>query len=265
MYKNNIGSLRFIGAFLVLFGHGFTLSTGKAIVHDPVSHYLMPYTPFHKALPGIGVMMFFVLSGYLITASFQRRKNIVDYCVGRILRIYPALVVAVFFCVLIGLCFTTLSTIEYLTHQGTWRFLLQNNILIYGISSRLPGVFAELPWQYGINGSLWTLPIELKMYFCVLLLGVTRVLNNRILFNLVAVSLIVFFAISPEIFLLPNHTRHAYLGLSFLLGAVLYINQELFRYNIRGLVILTFLSVLSYKTLLYNIASLSLFGYPYYF
>lgn len=261
MSNNNIGTLRFTGAFLVLFGHSFTLSAGKISVHDPVSNWLMAYTPFHKALPGIGVMMFFVISGYLITASFQRRRNLLDFITARTLRIYPALIIAVIFCVLMGLYFTTLPATEYLGHRGTWRFLLQNSALVYGIHFHLPGVFADLPWKHGINGSLWTLPIEIGMYFYVFILGVARILNNRSLFNVTAIALVALFVANPQEFPLLSRPGHAYLGLSFLLGSVLYINRELFRYRGKGLVILLLLSLMSYNTRFYDIVSLTLFAY----
>ena len=67
MFGNNAGSLRLFAAFMVLWGHGFTLAVGRHSAYDPVSLILQPYTPFSLALPGLGVALFFILSGYLIS------------------------------------------------------------------------------------------------------------------------------------------------------------------------------------------------------
>ncbi|WP_317930498.1 acyltransferase [Halioxenophilus sp. WMMB6] len=261
MHDNNIGTLRFFGAFFVLLGHGFTLSAGDAAVHDPLSHWLKFYTPFNKALPGVGVMLFFVLSGYLITASFQRSRSTIDYCLARFLRIYPALFVAVIFCLLIGLFFTTLPAVDYLRHPATHRFFTQNTVLFLGISFHLPGVFSQLPWPNGINGSLWTLPVELGMYGYVFVLGVLKVFNNRLLFNIVASALVGLFLYNPGDFPLLTRPGYAYLGLSFLLGAAFYINRERINYNLSVLAGLVLLSAVLYGSRYYNFFALITFTY----
>ena len=46
------------------------------------------------------------------------------------------------------------------------------NALLQNIS--LPGVFEHLPTPRHVNGSLWTLPIEATMYFCLAGLGLLR-------------------------------------------------------------------------------------------
>lgn len=80
------------------------------------------------------------------------------------LRIYPALIVAVLFCIAVGAWFTTLSLAEYFSHTKTHQFFLKNITLFFGIQHMLPGVFLDLPYKGFVNGSLWTLPYEVKMY-----------------------------------------------------------------------------------------------------
>ena len=46
-------------------------------------------------LQTIGVIIFFSISGYLITASWSRTKNPLTYGLARILRIFPALIFVV--------------------------------------------------------------------------------------------------------------------------------------------------------------------------
>lgn len=85
---------------------------------------------------------------------------------ARILRIYPALIVAVSISVLvIGFGFTTLSVADYFQHADTYKYLLKNSSLIFGIEKFLPGSFDLNPYRHAVNGSLWTLPYEIGMYF----------------------------------------------------------------------------------------------------
>lgn len=52
--------------------------------------------------PGLyGVMLFFVVSGYIIPASLERRGDVRAFWVGRIFRIYPAMIAAIALSILI--------------------------------------------------------------------------------------------------------------------------------------------------------------------
>lgn len=155
---NNFNLIRFIAAMLVLYSHSFALATGVADAE-----------PMRAALGitwgSVAVDVFFVSSGFLIAASYFSRSNFWAFTWARMLRILPGLWVAVGFCVfVVGMAFTTLSTTEYLSHSLTWRYVLENSVLLFGIEYRLPGVFKDLPWEDAVNGSLWTLPNEVKMY-----------------------------------------------------------------------------------------------------
>jgi peptidoglycan/LPS O-acetylase OafA/YrhL len=45
--------------------------------------------------------------------------------------------------------------------------LVQNSVILIGVCNELPGVFENIPYAGVVNGSLWTLPYELKMYLLV--------------------------------------------------------------------------------------------------
>ncbi len=261
MHSNNIGSLRFIGAFFVLFGHGYTLAGGAGTI-DPVSDWMRDHSPFALGLPGLGVALFFALSGYLVTASFVRRGGLIDYSVARALRIYPALVVAVLFCAFfVELLVTTLPTLAYVSHFETLRFALQNSSLL-GIHHTLPGVFSSQPWGNSVNGSLWTLPLELLMYAAVACAGVCGFFKSRLLFNalaLVALLCFLFTPAPPAFFASPAHFCPV---LAFLFGALLFINRESVRFTRLGCFILLALCVMSFKTDAYN--AISLFSFTYF-
>ncbi len=261
MHKNNIGTMRYLAALMVLYGHGYNLCLGKHGWLDPISGCLKSISPYKRALPGLGVMLFFVMSGYLITASFIRRGHLVDYFVARILRIYPALIMAVLFCVLVvGLHVTELPKSAYLLHKQTLEYLFFNGSLI-NIQFNLPGVFNTLPWKGGINGSLWTLPIEFLMYVLVGAAGLIGLFKKPWIFNLLAAGIILFGLIKPDNNLLLLKPGHIHMSLSFLFGSILYVNKERIPLNLYGVVLLAGVSFLLWKTPYYHVVALSCYAY----
>jgi peptidoglycan/LPS O-acetylase OafA/YrhL len=111
--------------------------------------------------PNYGMLvMFFALSGFLITGSAQR-LGLRDFLINRGLRIFPALFLEVTLSALVlGPIFTSLSFSGYFSRLQTYHYF--TNIL--GVMQyRLPGVFDKNPGDY-VNGSLWTIPYELGCY-----------------------------------------------------------------------------------------------------
>ena len=155
---NNLNLIRFIAASLVLVAHSYTLVLGDSR-YEPLSQHL------GASVGSIAVDVFFFISGLLITASIHYRPQLNTFFAARALRIFPALLLANFLCVfVVGIAFTSQSVGQYLLNWETAEFLLKNNTLLLGLAYDLPGVFVDLPFSGTINGSLWTLPHELRMY-----------------------------------------------------------------------------------------------------
>ena len=56
---------------------------------------------------------------------------------------------------------------DYYASKETWTYFWRGMTLFNGIRYALPGVFETNPLKGEFNGSLWTLPVELRMYmFC---------------------------------------------------------------------------------------------------
>ncbi|MEO3945597.1 acyltransferase [Gorillibacterium sp. CAU 1737] len=148
--ENNLNLLRFLAALMVIIGHMYH------ILGLPV------LTLGGQAVSTIGVEIFFLISGYLITESFMRDSNIIRYGLRRFFRIIPGLTALILITVFVmGPLVTTLGVKEYLLNSNTLFYL--RNIILFPVYS-LPGVFADNLYPNAVNGSLWTLIVEVLMY-----------------------------------------------------------------------------------------------------
>ncbi|MCB2425571.1 acyltransferase family protein [Methylophaga pinxianii] len=258
--ENNLSLMRLVGALFVLLGHSFILISGPGGEEDPISELIRPYMAFNMGLPGIGVSMFFVISGFLVTKSFLSHKNLLTYLEARILRIVPALFVAVLFCVfIVGLYFTHLETDRYLTAPSTWSYLLKNASLLE-TQFRLPGVFTENRWP-GINGSLWTLPIEFRLYLYVAMFGILGFLRSRVIFNSIVFLLIVMYAAFPLDFPLLIQSQHARLVIFFIIGAFMLINASKIQLNFSILGVFICITAINYGSAWFDLVFSITFSY----
>ena len=161
---NNFNLIRFCAAFAVLVSHSFALAMGTANA-EPL------YTTYGLTWGDIAVDVFFVTSGFLVTASLLNRARATAFVKARVLRIFPALWVMLAISVFgVGLAFTTWHAHAYLSAHETWKYLLKNALLFRGVEYRLPGLFQSNPASFKVNGSLWTLKPEVEMYALLLAL-----------------------------------------------------------------------------------------------
>jgi len=164
--NNNYNLIRMLAAVAVLFSHSFVLATGSRNAE-----------PLRLSLGitwgDMAVDAFFITSGLLVTASLLSRRRVIDFVWARALRIFPALWVMLLLTTLVlGAYFTAESSLDYLRAQRTWHYLVKNALLFRGIQDDLPGLFSSNPAPYAVNGSLWTLPIELSMYASLLVVWI---------------------------------------------------------------------------------------------
>lgn len=157
--SNNLDALRLLGAAAVILGHAYHL-TGRPLLIPGLFGY---------PVQTLGVVVFFSISGYLITASWSRSPSVVSYTAARALRIFPALVVVVLITVFVlGPLVTTQTVGQYFDNPRTLHYLVN---IVMQPQYDLPGVFAtDVPYPNAVNGSLWTLPAELFCYLMVPLL-----------------------------------------------------------------------------------------------
>jgi peptidoglycan/LPS O-acetylase OafA/YrhL len=139
---NNFDLLRIFAATEVLIFHSI------ARLDIAIPFWLHPLSAFP------GVPIFFVISGYLVSASFERRSSTVDYFRNRALRIYPGL----WGCLVATVIVASAFGFGFFRPAAAAWFVAQMAGLIYT---------PQFLDQFGFgsyNGSLWTLTIELQFY-----------------------------------------------------------------------------------------------------
>jgi len=152
--------LRFVLAFNVVLGHWTVVSTIDE---------LQAFSGIFKTY--LSVTGFFVISGFLIAQSFEHSSSVRSYFSKRARRLLPAYLFVIFGCAfgLAGL--STLPAAEYFTSPDLWKYLGANLCFLNFLHPSLPGVFDHpLISDTAVNGSLWTLKIEVGFYLVIPLL-----------------------------------------------------------------------------------------------
>jgi peptidoglycan/LPS O-acetylase OafA/YrhL len=173
--QNNFDALRLLAAISVIFSHSFLIAEGTQS-----REWLIRLTGNQCILGLTGVFVFFAISGFLVTQSFEQTPNRLHFLAKRALRIYPGLLVATLLsAVLLGPLVTNLPLGAYLSRAEPYQYVVGNTLLDQTVHE-LPGVrFVDNPVGLEINGSLWTLRLEFVMYLMVLALGMLRLLTVR--------------------------------------------------------------------------------------
>jgi peptidoglycan/LPS O-acetylase OafA/YrhL len=182
---NNFDALRFLAAASVIFSHSFFIAYGNEM-REP----LIVLTGRQSILGLAGVFVFFAISGYLVTQSFEETRSAWRYLAKRALRIFPGLIAAL---VVSGFVLAPLVTTEplakFFASAAPYRYVFWNTLLDLR-QHELPGVmFVNNPVGLEINGSLWTLRYEFEMYLMVMALGIAGLLRLPVLLLLWALGL----------------------------------------------------------------------------
>jgi peptidoglycan/LPS O-acetylase OafA/YrhL len=141
-----------------------------------------------------GVPMFFIMSGYLISASLERNPNLLNYFKNRALRIYPGLCCCIIMSVI---TISIVGKVNFISVKSLLWFISQCVGLIY-----TPSFLAG----YGTGSyqvSLWTIPVELQFYLAlpvVYILINVMTKNARIKTYLLTSIFFIFCAVSMFIF-----------------------------------------------------------------
>src|SRR5579863_9238378 len=227
MRPNNFDLARLILAGIVVFFHCGALS------HVPALEGLANLDS-EAAVEG-----FFCISGCLIFASWERSPHLRDYVEKRARRILPAYYAATAVCLFIAMV---------LFHRfAVGKFLVANVTFANFLHPGIDGVFDHNPENNAMDGSLWTIRIEL-MFYCVVPIIVwicRRVGRDRFLITTAILSVIYRYALEgklPVPDFAPHslshflHTRHGSLAVAlpgqwslFASGALIYYHLPQFK------------------------------------
>ena len=173
--SNSIGFLRFFFAATVIWSHAYNLGgfgddlLRRINVNAPATGFL--------AVGG-----FFVLSGFLITRSYETVGSPGRFIWHRFLRIFPG------FWVCLAVTAFGLAPLAFLYEHGTllhyfaevpapWSYITSNFLLAIN-QQRIGTVLMHVPSPLDLNLSLWTLNPEFFCYLCIAALGVVGVLRR---------------------------------------------------------------------------------------
>ena len=173
---NSIGFLRLALAILVVVHHSFTLRHGWGA--DPLWRLTGQFD-----LGTLAVASFLVLSGFLISASYERSSRLSRYFFNRALRLYPGFWVCLI--VSIAVIGPLAWSIEYGSIGDYFRpraggplDYFVSNLSLWIRQTTIAGLFQSNVSKY-VNGSLWMLSLEAICYVTLPLLAFAGGLRKR--------------------------------------------------------------------------------------
>jgi len=167
--RNNFDALRLGLAVLVVWSHSFALHLGS----ERTEWLSLLLNGTYNA-GNLAVMAFFIISGFLITQSYERSRSVRSYCGKRIRRIYPGYMVATTICAFIVIpVFAQNVRIDAAEVGKTFalNLLLQGHFVTANAFPMNSG--------HGVNGSLWSIFYEFWCYIGVALLGALGLTSRR--------------------------------------------------------------------------------------
>ena len=197
---NNVHFARIVLAISVIFSHSFPLVQGDER-NEPLQQVAN-----HLTIGRVAVDCFFLLSGFLITASWQRSRSLPDFFIRRVARIYPGFI---FVCLFSAYLLVPALSSDNSSRRLGMGELLWGALFLQGTPSF--GVFDSNP-NKSINGSLWTIPYEFACYLITMVLGFSGLLTRYITLMLVGVITISFVLLYFEPDLIHNRLVGKYLG-----------------------------------------------------
>lgn len=139
---NNFDLIRIVTAMLVLINHS-------------LSHLELETPGFYTVIQQFPrVPMFFVMSGYLLSASFERNSDLKNYFTNRLLRIYPGL----WACLILTVIVFAIVGVDFFNKEALPWFFTQLLGVIW-----TPSFLDDFGFG-SYNGSLWTIVVELQFY-----------------------------------------------------------------------------------------------------
>lgn len=192
------------------------------------------------------VIGFFVISGFLVVQSYERSRSVREYLLKRVLRIYPAFLVASFICfVVVGPLAGGPLPRLFSTETADAVF---NAIMLQ--PTRAPGAFPGSIFYTHVNISMWTIAYEFRCYLLVIAIGAAGLFRRRAVMLWLTAA---FFAIS-----LAPITAEIPRGWVFVTGG--WESADFFAAFFTGALFYLFRDRIAYRPVFVALAALALLG-----
>lgn len=196
--ENAFNFLRLICALIVIYEHSVLLSETEVL-------------PCLE-LRGIAVNVFFILSGFWVTQSYLRSSSVKEYAKKRCNKIFPLYFTVVILSAILLVFFSNLPAKEYFTDSGFYKYLIANFFTLNFIHPTLPGVFEGLALGGSVNGSLWTIKIELGFYIIlpIIVFIIDKASKNHRKYGSIVLCFLYILSVMYEVFM-PVITKKTFL------------------------------------------------------
>lgn len=222
--RNNFTPMRVVAALTVLISHSWPLLQFSND-NEPLYRWI------HVSMGALAVGMFFGISGFLVSASWERRPRAFDFLASRFLRIFPGLLMVLLITVFVlGPIVTTRTVRDYFSDPLTWTYV-PRSLALFARQDVLPGVFQGHVYEV-VNASLWSLAYEMCCYLSMLTLGIYGMLRPS-RFAPMLIGLAVFSLVVVGIWPSMDHRVSRLFDVcpSFLAGMALWIWRRQIRLN----------------------------------
>lgn len=243
---NNFNLIRMVAASGVLVSHAWPISLGPGTM-QPLQATLHGIT-----LGSVCVAVFFAVSGFFITRSFDTRRDPLVFVLARVWRLFPALITVLMVTVIVAGLFLTTAEAGIFWPAAPGYFF--GNLSLAFLRYELPGVFEGNPYGPPINGSLWTLFYEVACYIGVFCAGMAGLIARPKGFAVAVAVFLAFYAAAAALDLPGRLERFADLGLPFLIGACFWVWRDRIRLSVFSLAGLAVLLALLWTTPLFKAA-----------
>ena len=243
--KNNFNVLRLILSCVVIFSHSY-------YIIDADNHRELLYLFSHHqiTLGSVCVDGFFIISGFLLVASWENSRGLWDFLRRRALRVFPGLTACLLMMIFCVGPIAGVNIREYFSNPSTYK-ILRFLLVVPDFHNALPGVFMHNPVSIAVNGSLWTIKYEIYCYVMLALVSFAGIMNKKtgwsvfvffyVLYNVITPALemrmgrTLPFALSPDF--IPR------LATYFFAGSACYIYRDHIKYS-GGIFALCFFCIL---------------------
>lgn len=171
LYKPEVDGLRAIAVLLVLFTHLSLASMAGGF---------------------IGVDVFFVISGFLITSSIlssvkESKFNIWQFYGRRLVRLYPALIVVIFIVIIFGCLIASPEYLKLIARSGKYAIASMSNIYFNAHSG-----YFDAATQSQVFLHTWSLGVEWQFYLIwpFIILGTLKISQRFLIITLILITVI---------------------------------------------------------------------------